>query len=224
LADDGNISGNSETDPFGWSVWRTAHTSSLPEEKQPQGHGPLPCANILGAGRNLQKVQGVTFAGDSYLLLSLSTEPQGVAGAVALFGFGDHGGEIGPLVQFKADVKPPGDLQDSGPAPIAPIDGTDYFAGGAIRSHRLSETLHRIYTTSNDSGAVVEFELEYGSVSSTPLTQLSTWSDGTHFTETNDCRPYDIGHPDGLPMIFVSRFLQTVAVLAAHGFEVEPPE
>jgi hypothetical protein len=174
----------------------------------------------LGAGRFYDEVQGACWLGTEFVVLSFSEESEDAqgnkysSGGIAVFSFGHHDGRIGNLVAEVGD-RP---AIDNEPA-LDGIPGTDFYMGGALRSHQLPDGSFRLYATSHFSGAVVEFELVPGTPST--LTHLSTWSDGTHLSETTDCRAYDVGHPDGVPLVLVSRYLQTVAVLAATGFEVE---
>lgn len=99
---------------------------------------------------------------------------------------------------------------------IDEIPGTDFFGGGPVRTYTLEPDLHRVYAASNYSGAVVEYELDARGTTPT-FTHLSTWQDPTHSDQVGDCIPYDVGHASGLPFILVSRFRQTVAILAASG-------
>jgi len=70
---------------------------------------------------------------------------------------------------------------------------------------------------------VLELELDTSGTSST-CTLLSHVPGGTHFSQVGDVRPYDLGHASGLPVVLMSRYRQTVAVLAADGMIAEPQD
>ena len=100
---------------------------------------------------------------------------------------------------------------------------------GAIRSHQGTESVGlwglfargaRIYEASS-SGAAREFELDASGTSPT-FRLLSHVPGGTHFSQVGDVRPYDVGHPSGLPVVLMSRNRQTIALLAADGMIDEP--
>jgi hypothetical protein len=187
---------------------------------------PLPQTTHQG----FDKVESLAWLGDAFLALSLSSkeaftctgstvtkEPQ--AGGIAVLNFGHHNGQIAGVVFFEEDYQ--GYLQTPGLVcpPVQPavdgIDGTDYFAGGAIGAIEVSEGVYRIYTGSSGSGAVVELELVH---SATPTVEyLDTWVDLTHATQVSVCRPYLIGLPSGLPIVLLGRYTQTIAVLASQG-------
>jgi hypothetical protein len=173
----------------------------------------------FGNGRAYSNVEGACWLETQHVVLSLSDVPDAGAlssGGLALFEFDHHLHLLGDLVTELHDR--PG---SPGVAAVDEIPGTDFYMGGSLRSHLLPDGTYRLYATSNFSGAVVEYEFDPFQSGPSSLTHLSTWSDGTHLSETTDCRAYDVGHPDGVPLVLVSRYLQTVAVLAATGFEVE---
>jgi hypothetical protein len=172
----------------------------------------------FGPGRSFTKVEGVCWLGTQHLAMSFSNEEMGQesSGGLAVFSFLHHVGTIGePVVHFLDQPERPS------LAAVDQIPGKDFYLGGSLRSHLLPDGTYRIYATSHYSGAVVEYEFDPTVSGPSSVTHLSTWSDGTHFSETTDCRPYDVGHPDGVPVVLVGRFLQTIAVLAATGFVIE---
>lgn len=91
-----------------------------------------------------------------------------------------------------------------------------------MRVFEVTGTIARIYAASSSSGAVLEFELDTSGTSPT-CTLLSHVPGGTHFSQVGDVRPYDVGHSSGLPAVLVSRYRQTIAVLAADGM-IDLPE
>jgi len=94
------------------------------------------------------------------------------------------------------------------------IPGTDFFKPGPLEFFQVGDGSYRLYAGCNFSGAVLEFLVEedpYGTWLGTP----DVWEDGTHPNAVSDIRPYPVGHPDGLPRLLVTRYRQTVAILAA---------
>jgi hypothetical protein len=204
-------------DDFDWEVTDTVYVGEACEST------PSPeCVHLdpLWIPRDYEQVDGLSFVASSHLLVSLSAGVDSVAlplvqmpkGAIVLFELDNVLGTVGNVLAVHGE-----EAQLASPPFPQGIPGTDFFSGGPVRTYGIDHGTYRVYAGSSHSGAVVEFEVELGEPAT--LTHLSTWADSTHRTQVSDVRPYSVGHPDNLPVVVVSRFLQTVAVLAATGFE-----
>jgi hypothetical protein len=183
--------------------------------------GSNPPVDPFGNGIGYREVRGVTWVGPALLAFNL-TDPYlgsvaGKGGALALFHFAHHANAVSTLAALLEDREAIGAL----PA-VDGITDTLFDGGGALGAHLVNAGSYRLYASSNESGAVIEFDVSFAG----PLavTQLGIWDAQTHFTETPDCIPYDVGHPLGFPAVLVPRFVQTVALLASTGFKDPVPE
>lgn len=173
--------------------------------------GTIQRPDPFGNQRFYAKVEGIAQTGNHLFVSVIGGAGDPSPGLLAWFEFDQTTGQVGDrLGTFEGGV--------------GPLLDVPFLEGGPVRVFEVTANLARIYAASSSSGAVLEFDLDKAATPSPTLTLLSHVPGGTHFSQVGDVRPYDVGHPSGLPVVLMSRYRQTIAVLAADGMIPEPEE
>lgn len=173
--------------------------------------GTIQRPDPFGNQRFYAKVEGIAQTGNHLFVSVIGGAGDPSPGLLAWFAFDPATGQVGErLGTFEGGV--------------GPLLDVPFWEGGPVRVFDVTANLARVYAASSSSGAVLEFELDKAATPSPTFTLLSHVPGGTHFSQVGDVRPYDVGHPSGLPVVLMSRYRQTIAVLAADGMIPEPEE
>lgn len=171
----------------------------------------IPALDPFGTGRDYTQVEGIASYRDCLIVNATHADPsnQQPPAAIAVFAFDYESGAVGEVIAVHE-----GDIP--GQQPSGALAGVKLWGGGPVRVYEVEPGVARVYTGSNEYGTVVEFELLTDQAIA-DFNPLAYWHNGSHFTQTADVRPYDVGDPSGLPVVLVSRYRQTIGVVAASG-------